>query len=208
MDIKVLPVGFLQTNCYVVSCPITKEGIVIDPGDECERIINVLQNSELKIKYIVNTHGHHDHVGCNKQLKDFLKCDLLIHEDDENLLVNAKLNLANFLGVDNDSPAPDKLLKEKDFINFGNEKLEVIHTPGHTPGGICLYSTRKKVCFTGDTLFYGSIGRTDLPGGSYKTLLKSLKEKVIKLPDEVVVYPGHGPESSIGKEKVINPFLK
>lgn len=208
MNIEVLPVGGLEANCYILSCPKTKEGVVIDPGDEGERILSTIKDLDINIKYVINTHGHYDHTGCNDEMKDHFHCDLLIHEDDQEMLMDPKLNLSHYLGENKSGPKADILLKDNDIIKFGDISLKVIHTPGHTRGGITLYSEAEKVCFTGDTLFFGSVGRTDLPGGDYDTLINSIKSKLLVLPDDVKAYPGHGVETSIGKEKKINSYLK
>lgn len=208
MNIEILPVGSLEANCYILSCENTKEGVVIDPGDEGERILSLIKDLGLKIKYIINTHGHYDHIASNKDVKDVLKCELLVHEDDYEMIIDPKKNLSYLMGNTEDGVAADISLQDGDIIEFGDIKLKVIHTPGHTRGGICLYNEKDKTCITGDTLFYGSIGRTDLYGGDYETLIKSIKEKLLVLPDEVVTYPGHGPQSNIGLEKQINPYLK
>lgn len=208
MIIKVLSVGALETNCYLVWCPNTKEAIVIDPGDEGERILEVIREMEIKIKYIVNTHGHHDHIGANKELKEATGAPIVIHSQDAKMLTDPVHNLSKFLGSTTKEPAADQLVEDGDVISFGQINLKVLHTPGHTPGGMCLYSQEEKVCFTGDTIFNGSVGRTDLPGGSYATLIKSIYDKLLTLPSDVTIYPGHGPKSTISEEKAINPFLK
>lgn len=208
MNIEILPVGNLEANCYILSCKNTKEGVVIDPGDEGERILSVIEDLGVKIKYIINTHGHYDHIGSNREVKDALGCELLVHEADYEMIIDPNLNLSCHMGNTEEGPAADISLKDNDLIKFGDVELKVIHTPGHTLGGICLYNEKDKTCITGDTLFYGSIGRTDFPGGDYETIIKSIKEKLLVLPDDVATYPGHGPKSSIGLEKEINPYTK
>jgi len=208
MKIKTLIVGPIETNCYLVYCSETKEGAVIDPGDEAEKIINSIDNLGISIKYIINTHGHHDHIKANKQVKNVTGAEILIHASDASMLTDPSKNLSHYMGQNITNLAADRELSDGDLIKFGNITLKVLHTPGHTPGCISLLSTTEKICFTGDTLFNGSVGRTDLPGGNYKTLINSLKEKLVRLSNEVKIYPGHGPSSSIGEEKAINPFLK
>ena len=194
------------SNCYIIGCSETKEVAVIDPGGEGEKIISLLESKGYQVKYIINTHGHLDHIGANKAIKDKFNCDILIHELDGAMLPDPSKNLSSFMGGQVASPPADRLLTEGEIIEIGSTlKLEVIHTPGHTPGGICLKAG--KLLFTGDTLFGGSIGRSDFPGGSHATLIKSIKEKLLNLPEDTVVYPGHGPESTIGEEKETNPFL-
>ncbi|NLT94779.1 MAG: MBL fold metallo-hydrolase [Clostridia bacterium] len=208
MKIKTLIVGPIETNCYIAYCPETKEGVVIDPGAEGDRIVNTVDDLGVKVKYIINTHGHHDHIKANKKVKEATGAQILIHSGDAPMLTDANKNLSCFTGETTQEPAADKELKDGDVITFGNVSLKVLHTPGHTPGCISLLCDTEKICFTGDTLFNGSVGRTDLPGGNYKTLMNSLKEKLINLSNEVRIYPGHGPYSTIGEEKQINPYLK
>jgi len=203
--VKELQVGMIGTNCYVVACPETQEAIVIDPGDEAKRIHNLVTKNGFKITAIVNTHGHWDHVGGNRELKKLTGAPIYIHEQDARFLTDGRLHLGSMMGNNENSPAADKLLKEGDIVKVGKHNLKIIHTPGHTPGGISLIG--ENLVFVGDTLFAGSIGRTDLPGGNYTTLINSIKEKLLSLDDETVVYPGHGPSTTIGRERARNPFL-
>lgn len=200
--------GPIETNCYLVYCSKTKEGIVIDPGDEGGKINNLIKDLGVKIKYIINTHGHHDHIKANKDVKELTGAPILIHTNDAAMLTDSSKNLSHYMGEKTIEPAADRELNDGDIISFGTFSLQVLHTPGHTPGCISLLCTTKKICFTGDTLFNGSVGRTDLPGGNYKTLLQSLRNKLINLSNEVIIYPGHGPHSTIGEEKAINPYFK
>lgn len=206
MIIKKLSVGPIMANCFILGCEQTKEAVVIDPGDEADRILMELAKAELKVTCIINTHGHFDHVGANKKLKEVTGAVLAIHPDDAPMLSELSRSAATFGLAAENSPAPDLLLKNADEITFGNITLQVIHTPGHSRGGICLYT--KGHLFAGDTLFAGSIGRTDLPGGDYDTLIASIKEKLLNLPDDTVVYTGHGPETTLMNEKRMNPFLR
>ncbi|MBU0972980.1 MAG: MBL fold metallo-hydrolase [Proteobacteria bacterium] len=206
MIIKKLEVGPIMANCFILGCERTKESIVIDPGDDAEDILMVLAKSALKVKYLINTHGHFDHVGANKRMKEVTSATLAIHPDDEPMLIELSRSAAMFgLSAENSPPA-DLLLNHGDQVSVGDITLEVIHTPGHSRGGICLYT--KGHLFAGDTLFAGSIGRTDLPGGDFDTLIKSIKSRLFGLPDDTIVYTGHGPETSIGNEKRKNPFLR
>lgn len=205
MIVQEIPVGMLGTNCYLVACPETKEAIVIDPGDEGKKIFSLVQRNGFKVSAIVNTHGHWDHVGGNSELKKLTGAPILIHEKDADFLTNGKLHLGSMLGTNAVSPAADRLLQEGDLIQVGKLDLKVVHTPGHTPGGISLIG--EKAVFVGDTLFAGSIGRTDLPGGNYSALIASIKNKLLPLDDEMTVYPGHGPSTTIGRERKKNPFL-
>lgn len=199
-----LTVGPLMSNCFIVGCQKTKIAAVIDPGDETERILLALARSSLTLKNIINTHGHFDHVSGNKKLKDATGAEILIHSLDAPMLRHISASAAYFGLSSDDSPAPDRTVNEGDTIAFGEVILEVIHTPGHTPGGISL--STDGVVFVGDTLFAGSIGRTDLPGGDYDTLISSIRKKLFQLPDTVRVLCGHGPETTIGIEKRTNPF--
>ncbi len=203
MNVKSITVGMFATNCYLVSCPETKEGVVIDPGADGKRIFDKLKNSGLRIKYIINTHGHIDHIGANGKLKEVLKIPILLCQKDLELYNNPGFGLRL---VSRKQPDPDKYISEGERIEFGNLSMTVINTPGHTPGGVCLIAN--SALFSGDTLFAGSIGRTDLAGGSHSALIKSIKEKIIVLPPETMVYPGHGPITTIGEEIETNPFIK
>ncbi len=205
MIVKEMPVGPIMANCYIVGCEDTKEAVVIDPGDEADRILMALAQESLKVKYIINTHGHFDHVGANKKMKEATGAPLMIHADDAFMLGRLSQDAGMFgLSAEN-SPPPDQTLADGDTVSFGNITMSVIHTPGHSPGGITLYADN--CLFVGDTLFFGSIGRTDLPGGDYHTLINSIKTKLLGLGDNVRVLTGHGPETTIGREKTSNPFL-
>jgi len=181
--IKTLAVGPIQANCYILGCEETKAAAVIDPGDESDRILKTLAESSLTAKLIINTHGHFDHVSANKRLKDVTGAPILIHSLDAPMLNELSSSAAAWgLSADN-SPEPDKELNDGDDITFGNIVLKVIHTPGHTPGGVSLYTS--DFIFVGDTLFAGSIGRTDFPGGSFETLKESIRKKLFVLGDHV-----------------------
>jgi len=191
MIVKRFKVGWLSTNCYVVGCEETKEAAVIDPGLESEAeadmILDYIKQNDYHIKYIINTHGHSDHVSGNAAMKEATGALILIHEKAD------------------DHVEADRKLRDGDIIHVGNLKLTVLHTPGHTPCGICLLGDN--VVFTGDSLFAGSIGRTDFLGGSFQQLMISIKTKLLPLPDSFTVYPGHESFSTIGDEKKYNPFL-
>lgn len=206
MIIKKLEVGPIMANCFILGCESTKEGVVIDPGDDADRILMELAKSGLKVKYLINTHGHFDHVGANKRMKEVTGAELAVHPDDEPMFQELSRSAMMFgLSAENSPPA-DIRLNDGDEITFGKITLKVIHTPGHSKGGICLYT--KGHLFAGDTLFAGSIGRTDLNGGDYDTLISSIKEKLLVLDPDTIVYTGHGPETTIGNEKRTNPFLR
>ena len=205
MIIEYMPVGPIMANCYIVGCEETGQAAVIDPGDDAERILQKLSELKLKVKYIVNTHGHFDHVGGNKEIKDATGAELLIHAQDAPMLEHLSQAASSFgLRCDN-SPPPDRTIDEGDEIQVGNITLKVIHTPGHSPGGVSLHADG--FLFVGDTLFSGSIGRTDLPGGNFDTLKSSIRNKIFPLGDEVRVFTGHGPETTVGREKRYNPFV-
>ncbi|MDD9300846.1 MAG: MBL fold metallo-hydrolase [Desulfobacter sp.] len=206
MIIKKLEVGPIMANCFILGCESTKEAVIIDPGDDADQILMALAKAELKVKYLINTHGHFDHVGANKRMKEVTGAQIAIHPLDEPMLTDLTRSAAMFgLSAENSPPA-DILLQEGDEICFGEITLKVIHTPGHSPGGVCIFTPGH--LFAGDTLFMGSIGRTDLPGGDYDTLISSIKTKLFDLADETLVYTGHGPETSVGNEKRVNPFLR
>jgi glyoxylase-like metal-dependent hydrolase (beta-lactamase superfamily II) len=195
-----------MANCFVVGCEETREGAVIDPGAEAGRIMDVVKAAELKITRIINTHGHFDHVGANREIKAITEAELIIHPLDAPMLAQLDQMAGAFgMSVEN-SPPPDRTVEEGDRIQVGNLTLAVLHTPGHTPGGISLHIDGH--VFVGDTLFQGSIGRTDFPGGDYDTIIRSIREKLFPLGDQVMVYTGHGPETAIGQEKQFNPFAR
>ncbi len=180
--------------------------MVIDPGADGEQIKNILDKNNLKLKYILNTHGHADHIGANKFLKKhFPEAKIFIHSKDAKMLTNAYENFSKQMGLAITSPSVDILLEDNQEIEFGNQIIKVIYTPGHTQGGVCFLLDN--ILFSGDTLFASSIGRTDLNGGSTHQLLLSIKEKLFILPENTKVYPGHGEETNIGKEIKTNPFL-
>ncbi|MDY0189290.1 MAG: MBL fold metallo-hydrolase [Desulfuromonas sp.] len=205
MLIRILAVGPLQVNCYLVACPRTKKAMIIDPGDEGENILELLEHDGLELELVVNTHGHFDHVGANYMVLEKTGAQLCMHRDDLPLLKVAAQYAESYGLPAVESPEPQRFLVNGDIIKVGDLSFEVIHTPGHSPGGICLYGEGH--LFSGDTLFAGSIGRTDLPGGDLEQLLSHIHSQLMVLPDATVVHPGHGPESTIGREKSVNPFL-
>ena len=205
MSIKTLAVGPIQANCHILGCEETSEAAVIDPGDEPDRILLALAESSLTAKVIINTHGHFDHVSANKRLKEVTGAPILIHSLDAPMLDQLSSSAAAWGLAAEDSPRPDKELSDGDEIAFGRIVLKVLHTPGHTQGGISLYAP--DFVFVGDTLFAGSIGRTDFPGGSFEVLKESIRKKLFVLGDHVKVYAGHGPPTTIGDERRSNPFV-
>jgi glyoxylase-like metal-dependent hydrolase (beta-lactamase superfamily II) len=194
-----------MANCYILGCEDTLEAVVIDPGGDPEKIVTALAESKLKAKYLINTHGHFDHVGANRQLKQLTGAQLLIHAKDAPMLGQLVMAAASFGLSSENSPQPDKTIEEGDTITFGKISLTVIHTPGHSPGGVSLHTNG--YLFVGDTLFAGSIGRTDLPGGNFQTLKQSIQNKLFPLGDDIQVFTGHGPPTTIGQEKRYNPFV-
>lgn len=206
MILETLVLGPLQTNCYILGCPASGDGLVIDPGAEAGRVEAVLKKHGLKLGKIILTHGHADHIGACGELKQSTGAKILVHREDAALLTDPHLNLTAYTGFPCAFPQADVLLDDGDVVELGAATtLTVLHTPGHTRGSICLLGPNR--LFSGDTLFAGSVGRTDFPGGSFKELLNSLKERILPLADDVLVYPGHGPSSTIGFEKRENPYL-
>lgn len=206
MIIKCIPVGPMGANCYIVGCNDTKEAVVIDPGGDVARILDFLKDQGLTLKYIVNTHGHIDHIAGNDQLRDATGAQLLVHQLDAPMMENPKLNLSGFMGFEVKLKPADRLLTDGDTLKVGKIKLDILHTPGHTRGGICLVTDG--AVFSGDTLFNGSIGRTDFPGGDFDAIINSIKTKLMSLPDDTTVYPGHMGESTVAYERKLNPFLR
>lgn len=205
MILDTLMVGPIGTNCYIFGCGETGEAAVIDPGDEADRILTACARHRLKVVRIINTHGHVDHVGANRRMKEVTGAELSIHEADVPMLEHlTEIGRMWGMRVDN-SPAPDRFLKDGDLLTVGKLTLTVLATPGHSKGGVSLLADG--LVFVGDTLFAGSIGRTDLPGGDYNELIASVRKKLFTLPDATVAYPGHGPETTIGQEKKYNPFF-
>jgi len=229
---EVIPVGLLQCNCSILGDPETRDAMVVDPGDEVERILEILRRHELKVRSIVSTHTHIDHVGGLARLHQATSAPVLIHESDLELYRHLDVQ-AQWLGIP--TPAMTRIqdfVKEGDSLHWGGLEARVLHTPGHTPGSICLVvdrvagshvgataqapgsnpakqrSSGERRLISGDTLFQGSIGRTDLWGGSFPQIIRSIREKLIVLPEEMTVYPGHGDATTIGAERESNPFLR
>lgn len=205
MKYELVVVGALETNCYLVYCEETRACAVIDPGADAEKIIAAIADLELKPAVVLNTHGHVDHIGANSDIVQKYGVPLAIHGADTGMLkVSDYIELSLLLGAKN-SPAPDRLLDDGDEIGFGRASLRVIHMPGHTPGSVGF--VHGGVLFSGDTLFCGGVGRTDLPGGSWKDIERSIRERILSLPGETVVLPGHGPRTTVEQERLSNPFL-
>jgi len=210
LQVQTFTVGALFTNCYVASCEKTREAILIDPGfnseKEAQQVFRYIERKGLHIKFIVNTHGHPDHTCGNVLAKKKLGAPIMIHELDTAMLGERGRTVNQIFGFEDYSSSADVLLHDGDVVNFGEELLKILHTPGHSPGSISLLG--RNLVFTGDTLFAGSIGRTDLPGGSFREIIQSIKKRLAVLPDHFVVYPGHGPATTVGAEKRTNPFLQ
>jgi glyoxylase-like metal-dependent hydrolase (beta-lactamase superfamily II) len=203
MRYETIVVGALETNCYLVVCEATRECAVIDPGADHELIFLAIAEGELKPVLLINTHGHVDHTGANRDVKEHFGTPILIHAADAPMLGKIQeLELSLFLAA-KDSPPADRTLKDGDVIRIGRGQLRVLHTPGHSPGSISLLGDG--FVLSGDTLFMEGVGRTDLPGGSRPQLVKSIREKLMTLPDETLVLPGHGPHTTIGHERENNP---
>jgi glyoxylase-like metal-dependent hydrolase (beta-lactamase superfamily II) len=209
MIVKALVVGPFASNCFIIGSENTKEGIVIDPGADAKNILNAVHDLDLSIVLIVATHNHIDHVGALRSVKDATGAKYAVHEEDSKEAMPAMFGRMMGLMLGSSlraTPKPDRLLKDGDIIDIGDLKFKVLYTPGHTPGGISLLGDG--VVFSGDTLFNFGIGRTDLEGGDYGKLMDSIMTKLMVLPDSTIVYPGHGPETTIGAEKKGNPFLR
>jgi glyoxylase-like metal-dependent hydrolase (beta-lactamase superfamily II) len=207
MILEGFPVGPIQANCYIVGDEVSKKGVVIDPGDEAERILNRIQEHGLTIEVIFNTHGHFDHVGANKRLKEATGAKIAIHPDDAHYLSKISQSAAVWGMHAEDSPPPDLLLEEGQTVEVDGLKFSVLHTPGHSPGSVSLVMPEEELVFTGDLIFAGSIGRTDFPGGDYNTLIQSVRQKIFTLDDSYRILSGHGPITTVGNERMHNPFF-
>ena len=206
MKQETVVVGALETNCYLVYSEDSLECVLVDPGADPKKIFAAVAELELKPVLLVNTHGHIDHIGANKDVKDHYDIPLFIHAADAPMLQSQVQSEIAFLLNAHPSPEPDGFLEEGQEIKFGNSQLKVVATPGHSPGSISLKGDG--CLFSGDTLFYGGVGRTDLPGGSWDELVDSIRSQIFVLPDDTVVYPGHGPATTVGQEKDINPYVR
>ncbi|MDH3891011.1 MAG: MBL fold metallo-hydrolase [candidate division Zixibacteria bacterium] len=207
MKLETLVVGPFEVNCYLYYNEQNGDGVIIDPGADQNRIANTIEQAGITPKAILLTHGHGDHIAAVEAVKNQYDLPLYIGAGEEELLRNPSANVSALVGHPIVAPDPDVVLADEQVITVGSITLRVLATPGHSPGGICYLDERHNRLFCGDTLFYGSIGRTDLPGGSTEVLLESIRVKILTLPDQIVCLPGHGPQTTVGAERVNNPFL-
>jgi glyoxylase-like metal-dependent hydrolase (beta-lactamase superfamily II) len=208
MIFETIIVGPLEVNCFILGCEESKDGVVVDPGGDPNKIIAAITRLGLRISCVINTHGHFDHVGGNRKVLEHTGAEYLVHEGDVQSLSRASEVAVKFGVTAENSPQPDRFLEDGMVLTFGNYRIEVLHTPGHTPGGCCLYLADEGMVLTGDTLFADGVGRSDFPGGSHKALIESIRTRLLTLPDATRVYPGHGPSTTIGHERRYNPYIK
>lgn len=207
MILHTIHVGITQTNCYVVGCEKTREGAVIDPGGNPKRILKAVEESGLTIRYVLNTHCHFDHMGANAAVVAATGAPLALHPAELPIL-QARGGAAWFGVPVKESPMPDVELEDGQVLEVGTLRFQVLHTPGHSPGGVTFYLEEEGVAFDGDVIFQMGVGRTDLPGGDWDTLVRSIQEVLFALPDDTVLYSGHGPETTVGREKRSNPWVR
>jgi len=207
MIFEIIVVGLLEVNCFLLGCETTREGVIVDPGSDPEKILAAVEKQGLTIRQVINTHGHFDHVGGNSRVLSATGASLLVHGGDVPFLSRAVDTAAMYGLVTENSPPPGRLLEDGMLLTFGEYGMRVLHTPGHTPGGCCLYLESEGKVITGDTLFADGVGRTDFPGSSHEALIEGIRSKLFTLPESTVVYPGHGPATTIGHEKRYNPYI-
>ncbi len=212
MKYKIIPVTNFVQNCTIFWCENSNEGVIVDPGGDSQQILKVVKDLGVKIKFVLLTHGHIDHIGSAKIIADALNVEIFgSHKNDEFLFDDGLIQQANmfYFPLENDKNfLPNKWLNEGDEITFGNETLKVLFVPGHTPGHIAFYNAKAKIVQCGDVVFKGSIGRTDFPGGNFETLINSIKTQILTLDDDVLIIPGHGEITNVADEKMFNPFLR
>lgn len=204
MEVYAYPAGIYQANCYIVNAGLG-EGFVVDPGGDCDGILKIIKDKKISVKFIILTHGHFDHIGAVKCLKERLHIPVYMNKKDA-YMVNSKNSGVPFFKEGIEQFEIDGFLSDNDKLKVGEKEITIYETPGHTPGGISIFVGN--AVFTGDTLFCGSVGRSDFAGGSYEAIMRSIKEKIMILPDYTIVYPGHGPSTTIGEQKESNPFLQ
>lgn len=210
MLLETFPVGLLQCNCSILACESTKEAVVIDPGEQPEKILEIVRHHNLRVTHLIHTHAHFDHIGATRTLKEKTGASIYLHKGDEELYYMMKVQ-GQLFGAEVDDPLKiDYFLEEGQVLTFGNEKTLTIHTPGHTPGSCCFQakSENKEILFSGDTLFKRGVGRTDLWGVSHECMIQSIRTKLLTLSDDLLVVPGHGPKTTIGDERRSNPYLR
>ncbi len=205
--IETVVVGPFEVNCYVVWDEVTKDGVIIDPGADAADIIRTIQRTGCTPRGILLTHGHGDHIAAVEAVKSQYAIPLYCGDGEEKLLASPSANVSALIGMPIVSPPPDGKLKDEEHVALGSLQFLVLSTPGHTPAGVCYLLEKEGLLFCGDTLFAGSVGRTDLPGGSMDRLIMSIRTKILTLPDPVICYPGHGPRTTVGAERHNNPFL-
>jgi glyoxylase-like metal-dependent hydrolase (beta-lactamase superfamily II) len=209
VQVGVIPVTAFQQNCSVLHCQETNKGAVVDPGGDLDQVLAFIRDEGVEIDKILLTHAHIDHAGATKALRDQLKVPVIGPEREDEFLIEGLTMQGQMFGLGDAEPfVPDQWLAQGDVVAVGNERFEVRHCPGHTPGHVIFYNAARKFALVGDVLFDGSIGRTDLPRGDHATLLKSIKEQLLTLPDDTTFLPGHGPTSTIGIQRKTNPFLR
>jgi len=207
MIVHAIQVGITQTNCYIVASEETREGVVIDPGDDAGRILRVVKESGLTVRYVFNTHCHFDHMGANAEVVAATGARLALHPAEIPIL-QARGGAALFGLTVDESPLPDVELEDGQTLEVSELRFQVLHTPGHSPGSVTFYLEEEGVAFDGDLVFAGGVGRTDLPGGDWETLERSIRDVLFALPDETVLYPGHGPRTTVEREKRFNPWVR
>ena len=205
MQFKTVITGNIEENCHLI-WDKNKYCLVVDPGDDCNRILKVISDNHLTVEKIVLTHGHYDHVGAVNELKDATGATVIAHEEEKDLILNPELSLSRYISPDFSIPEVDSYVKEGDVISVGDLSFTVMHTPGHTVGGMCLYG--HGVLFSGDTVFYGTLGRWDFPTGNLSKLVHSITKRIFSLPDDTVIHSGHGPATTVGMEKKQNEVLR
>lgn len=208
MRIKTIVVGIFEVNCYLYWDESTSDGVIIDPGADFDTIKSEVEKAGFLPKGLLLTHGHGDHIGAVKETLEYYDIPLYAGEGEEELLTNAQKNLSATMGINLTTPLPNRLLKDEESINTGTLNFKILATPGHSPGGICYLDEINNILFCGDTLFFSSIGRTDFPGCSHQQLIDSIQTKIMTLPDSIKCYPGHGPATTVGAERINNPFLQ
>lgn len=206
MEIIRIPLGVYGANCYIIYSEATKEGVIVDPGGFDDEVVNFIKARDIKINGILLTHGHGDHIGGAKEFKELFNVDIFAHKEEKDILFEPDKNLSSTMTFGPISLEADVFLEDGDLLRYKDLEIEVIHTPGHSPGGVCFKVSNDII--TGDSLFLGSIGRTDLYGGDHLTLLDSINEKLMVFNDDIRIHPGHGQASSIGYERKNNPFLR